>query len=164
MTISLADSKLNPSDYCCYKYYLLTYALSKTFVANVRADITFVVAARQSQHICCYLPSIADKRQWARLALSIATCANGETNFSLAKQFKNLSPNWRNDNYGQIANIRSDVIQILVRLYFISYATVTVKFRITKMTTRSLAAAIFVRASLSRCIHNCGSSRVFLTG
>ena len=38
-----------------------------------------------------------------------------------------------------IANIRSDVIQILVRLYFISYATVTAKFRITKMTTRSLA-------------------------
>ena len=38
-----------------------------------------------------------------------------------------------------IANIRSDVIQILVRLYFISYATVTVKFRITKITTRSLA-------------------------
>ena len=37
------------------------------------------------------------------------------------------------------ANIRSDVIQILVRLYFISYATVTAKFRITKMTTRSLA-------------------------
>ena len=50
-----------------------------------------------------------------------------------------------------IANIRSDVIQILVRLYFISYATVTATFRITKMTTHSLAA-IFVKASLSRCM------------
>ena len=54
-----------------------------------------------------------------------------------------------------IANIRSDVIQILVRLYFISYVTVTATFRITKMTTRSLATmslAIFVKASLSRCM------------
>ena len=38
-----------------------------------------------------------------------------------------------------IANITSDAIQILVRLYFISYATVTAKFRITTMTTRSQA-------------------------
>ena len=44
-----------------------------------------------------------------------------------------------------IANIRSDVIQILVRLYFISYATVTATFRITKMTTRSLATMSLAR-------------------
>ena len=52
-----------------------------------------------------------------------------------------------------IANIRSDVIQILVRLYFISYATVTAKFRITKMTTRSLARRRHIRQGLfSRCM------------
>ena len=44
-----------------------------------------------------------------------------------------------------IANIRSDVIQILVRLYFVSYATVTATFRITKMTTRSLATMSLAR-------------------
>ena len=44
-----------------------------------------------------------------------------------------------------IANLRSDVIQILVRLYFISYATVTATFRITKMTTRSLATMSLAR-------------------
>ena len=31
-----------------------------------------------------------------RLALSIANCANGAMNFSLAKLFENLSPIWRN--------------------------------------------------------------------
>ena len=75
-----------------------------------------------------------------------------------------------------IANIRSDVIQILVRLYFISYATVTATFRITKMTTRSLAttslARRHIRQGLSFALYdgshaskyNCGNSCVFLTG
>ena len=52
-----------------------------------------------------------------------------------------------------IANIRSDVIQILVRLYFISYATVTAKFRITKMTTRSLARR-HIRQGLSFALYD----------
>ena len=81
-----------------------------------------------------------------------------------------------------IANIRSDVIQILVRLYFISYATVTATFRITKMTTRSLhfsgslattsLARRHIRQGLSFALYdgshaskyNCGNSCVFLTG
>ena len=52
-----------------------------------------------------------------------------------------------------IANIRSDVIQILVRLYFISYATVTATFRITKMTTRSLARR-HIRQGLSFALYD----------
>ena len=52
-----------------------------------------------------------------------------------------------------IANIRSDVIQILVRLYFISYATVTAKFRITKITTRSLARR-HIRQGLSFALYD----------
>ena len=52
-----------------------------------------------------------------------------------------------------IANIRSDVIQILVRLYFLSYATVTAKFRITKMTTRSLARR-HIRQGLSFALYD----------
>ena len=52
-----------------------------------------------------------------------------------------------------IANIRSDVIQILVRLYFITYATVTAKFRITKMTTRSLARR-HIRQGLSFALYD----------
>ena len=72
-----------------------------------------------------------------------------------------------------IANIRSDVIQILVQLYFISYATVTATFRITKMTTRSLAtmslARRHIRQDLSFALYdgshaskyNCGNSVYF---
>ena len=53
-----------------------------------------------------------------------------------------------------IANIRSDVIQILVRLYFICYATVTAKFQIIKMTTRSLARRHHIRQGLSFALYN----------
>ena len=57
-----------------------------------------------------------------------------------------------------IANIRADVIQILVRLYFISYATVTATFRITKITTRSLARR-HIRQSLSFALYDAQRAR-----
>ena len=43
--------------------------------------------------------------------------------------------------------------QILVRLYFISYATVTAKFRITKLITRSLAPR-HIRQGLSFALYD----------
>ena len=55
------------------------------------------------------------------------------------------------DSIGVLASTKDKTR--LVRLYFISYATVTAKFRITKMTTRSLARR-HIRQGLSFALYD----------
>ena len=89
-----------------------------------------------------------------RLALSIANFAIGATNFSLAKLFSNLSPIWRNTNYGlNRGRQRHSMSDTRAVVFHNSYATGTETLRVTTISP----AAIFVKAptsiaSLSRCM------------
>ena len=79
----------------------------------------------------------------SRLALSIANFAIGATNFSLAKLFKNLSPIWRNTNYGlNRRHQRHSMSDTRAVVFHNSYAPGTETLRVTTLSP----AAIFVKA------------------